>query len=63
MRLQELFSGTKSVGRAFKALGWEATSLRPKEAPRHGPVNASSGSLTSVLLRNPVISRMLKQPA
>ena len=27
MRLLELFSGTKSVGRAFEALGWEATSL------------------------------------
>ena len=33
--------------------------LRPKEAPGHGPVNASS---TGVLLRNPVIGRML-QPA
>ena len=36
--------------------------LRPKEAPGHGPVNASSGSLAGVLLRNPVIGRMLKQP-
>ena len=27
MRLLELFSSTKSVGRAFESLGWEATSL------------------------------------
>ena len=27
MRLLELFSGTKWVGRAFEALGWEVTSL------------------------------------
>ena len=36
--------------------------LRPKEAPGHGPVYASSGSFTGVLLRDPVIGRMLKQP-
>ena len=27
MHLLELFSGTKSVGRAFEALGWAVTSL------------------------------------
>ena len=37
--------------------------LRPKETPGHGPVDTPSGSVTSVLLRNPEVGRMLKHPA
>ena len=36
MRLLELFSGTKSVGRAFEALGWEVTSLDADATTRPG---------------------------
>ena len=36
--------------------------LRPKETPGHGPVYTPSGSFTSVLLRNPEVGHMLKQP-
>ena len=36
--------------------------LRPKETPGYGPVYTPSGSFTSVLLCNPEVGRMLKQP-